>query len=622
MKLLRSKIASLRAVVESFAGSTRLVKRTLELFHQSGTALWAFLFPVLGSFVSAGLEALTVALLVPISESIVQSNWEAHDLKLVGNIRLKLPESIAHSHDRLFMALVVAYFSLFVVKKMTDYVSSLSLQKHLLKAIVNLRSKLIKGSLHFGKAYYDRVAIYRVIEIILAGTEQLARIIPDITAMISSVLYAAVYIAIMVKISWQLTVIVAAMIPWFSIIAEKIRKTTAQCSEQYFDNAAKITAKISDNITCLPLIRANNQEANEINILTKYCDELSTMQYNLHKKASTLPLFQEVAGVSLLLLLLSAANFLSVRFHAPRGTQYLLYLFVLRRTVTALQQMGGVLNVLSGNAGIIARIENLINVSDKEIIPSGTKTFEGLKSGIEFKNLTFSYKDRSETLSNVSFTIEKGKMTAIVGHSGAGKTTIIQLIQRLYETKPGMILVDGTDISEFAAGSIRQLIAVVSQDSPLFNTTIRDNLVYGLGRELTEIETARVLKSVVLADLVSGLPQGLDTPIGERGVQLSGGEKQRLSLARALLKKADIVLLDEATSSLDVKTEQAVRTAIEQISSKQTVVLVAHRLSTIMRADKIVVMEKGTVVEQGTIDELMKAKGHFYELYQAQSFAA
>ena len=211
-----------------------------------------------------------------------------------------------------------------------------------------------------------------------------------------------------------------------------------------------------------------------------------------------------------------------------------------------------------------------------------------------------------------------GKLTAVVGHSGAGKTTLVDLIARFYDVAPGMISLDGADIRSFSLDSLHRSMAIVSQDVWLLNRSVRDNLIFGIDRPVSDEELFEALHDVLLADFVRAMASGLDTEIGDRGVRLSGGQRQRLALARALLRDPQILILDEATSALDSVVELKVARAIQQRSSGRTLIIIAHRLSTIREADQIVVLDDGRLVESGKWEDLLEAGGPFSRLHEAQ----
>ena len=250
----------------------------------------------------------------------------------------------------------------------------------------------------------------------------------------------------------------------------------------------------------------------------------------------------------------------------------------------------------------------------------GKKIFTGLKRKIEFKHMNFSYTKDVQILKDLSFSIEKDKTIAIVGSTGSGKTTILNLLMRFYDIPPNTIFIDGTDIKDFSVLSLHNYIAIASQDALLFNDTIRNNLTYGLTRKISDKELYDALRKARLFRYVMALPNKVDAYIGERGVRLSGGEKQRLVVARMLIKSSEIFMLDEATSSLDSKTEQLVQEAINEVVKNRTSIIIAHRLSTIKHADKVLVIEDGKLVEAGSLDELIDKKGKFFEYWKSQKF--
>ena len=249
-------------------------------------------------------------------------------------------------------------------------------------------------------------------------------------------------------------------------------------------------------------------------------------------------------------------------------------------------------------------------------IKNGAKEFTGLNKGIEFKNVTFSYKERDVLLDKFSLRVKKGLVTGLVGPSGSGKSTIVNLILRLYDVNKGSITVDDVNIKEYDIFTLREKIGFVSQDSFIFNASIKDNIAFG--GEYTE---EKIVEAALLAnadEFIRKLPEGYDTLVGDRGVRISGGEQQRIAIARAIIRKPEIIILDEATSSLDNVSEALVQQAINNISKNCTTFIIAHRLSTVQDADIINVLDKGKIVEKGTHEELLKKKGKYWKLYTTQ----
>ncbi len=250
-------------------------------------------------------------------------------------------------------------------------------------------------------------------------------------------------------------------------------------------------------------------------------------------------------------------------------------------------------------------------------IHDGGLEIKNIEKEIKFENISFSYKNKKDIFKNINFSIEKGKTTAIVGTSGGGKTTIVNLIARLFDPDDGRITIDGIDLKEIKYSSLINLMGMVSQDTFIFNGTIKENIIFGL----KDVSNERFFEAVKLAnahEFINHFPEGYETAVGDKGLKLSGGQRQRLAIARAILRDPQILILDEATSSLDYHSEALVQSAINIASKNRTVIVIAHRLSTVINADKIIVLDHGRVVEEGNHNELMRRNGVYKALYESQ----
>jgi ABC-type multidrug transport system fused ATPase/permease subunit len=282
------------------------------------------------------------------------------------------------------------------------------------------------------------------------------------------------------------------------------------------------------------------------------------------------------------------------------------------------EQVNGLRVELGSYGGSIDKIKQILKTEDKVYLKNGELEFRELHNSIDFVNVGFSYTSEQVILQNINLSIECGKTTALVGTSGAGKTTLADLVPRLYDPTEGTVMVDGIDIRTLDIASLRRKMAIVSQDTFIFNASVRDNIAYGL--DLIDDEYLRVVAHQANAlEFILEMPDGFDTKLGDRGVRLSGGQRQRIAIARALLRNPEILILDEATSALDSVTERLIQEALEELSKGCTVIAIAHRLSTIVRADKVVVLEKGRIVEQGSYQELIERKGALWRYHQIQN---
>jgi subfamily B ATP-binding cassette protein MsbA len=381
----------------------------------------------------------------------------------------------------------------------------------------------------------------------------------------------------------------------------------------------KLTAQILDVFTLIPLIKAHGTEKEEERNVRILSNHFSQMKKNQFKKSDFIMPFQEVV-LTLLVLILVAITALLMKTNAILFTNFLVFVYILKRISTSFAILSRTRGTLAEMHGEINEIEFVFNNKDKYFVKEGNIQFRTLTKGISFSSLSFSYHGRKEVLKDISFNVKKGEMTALVGASGSGKSTILKLIMRFYDISSDMMFIDGKDITDFKCSSIRNAISYVNQDTMLFNTTLFQNITYGISRPVGKKELLKVIKKARLEQLVLQLPKGLSTIIGDRGIKLSGGEKQRVAIARALLKESDILILDEATSSLDSETEKLVQEAVNEVIKGKTSIVVAHRLSTIRNADNIIVLEKGRIIEEGSLQNLIKKKKKFYRMWKAQKF--
>jgi subfamily B ATP-binding cassette protein MsbA len=284
--------------------------------------------------------------------------------------------------------------------------------------------------------------------------------------------------------------------------------------------------------------------------------------------------------------------------------------------VTPIKNLSKLNSVIQEGLASGDRVFQVLDIAS-EAEDGGDFEIQGLEDRIEYDDISFGYDDEVEVLTDVEFDIRMGEMVAIVGPSGAGKSTLADLLPRFYEPTSGRITIDGIDISKIRLSSLRSLMGIVTQETILFNDTIFNNIAYGL-EDCPDEDVVRAAKAANAHDFITAMPGGYDTVIGDRGVQLSGGQRQRLAIARALLKDPQILILDEATSSLDVESEALVQEAIDRLVKGRTTLVIAHRLSTIRNADKIVVVESGRIGQIGTHEELIREEGTYRKLYHMQ----
>jgi len=454
-------------------------------------------------------------------------------------------------------------------------------------------------------------------------TTQVGQMVATLAQAVVSLFTVAVYALIMLAVSWQLTLLAVV---WLGIVSSLLRgrlgRKIRQASQRVNRASETLHSTILESLSAMKLIRlAGKEEAFERQLVE---EQEAFGRLMLNRKALdslSRPLFQAINTFSLSLLLFASTIFLpSASQIEPWLGAMVPFIIILFRLIGPTAAVNAARIKVEETEPDLASIERLIAQGDKLYLVDGTRPFHGLRDKIEFQEVDFAYEGQdAPVLRHISLEIPRGKMTAIVGTSGAGKTTLVDLLLRLYDPQGGRILVDGVDLRDLRLKEWQATIAVVSQDTFLFADTVRANLRF-LNPVAGEEEIVRAARTAHAHGFIAELPDGYETQLGERGVRLSAGERQRIAIARAILGDRPGLVLDEATSNLDSSAEQLIQSAIAQIVRDRTVVAVAHRLSTIRHADNIVVIERGEVAEQGTHEQLIGSKGVYAELVRLQSF--
>jgi ATP-binding cassette, subfamily B, bacterial MsbA len=427
-----------------------------------------------------------------------------------------------------------------------------------------------------------------------------------------------VYIVSILLLSWQLSILSIFLFGLLgvgiSILTTKIRAASFDISQTNSRLAATFMEFVS-GIRTVHAFGTQSFERDRFYRNSQDCLEASSRSIRI--SALVRPISEGLATTALVSMLLIAFT-LFVAQGLLKVSSLLTFFFVLFRIVPMIQDVNGVRANLSTLVGSADDIQTLLRSDDKEYFENGDVQFQGLRRSIDFISVDFGYDLHLPILKNITLTIECGKVTALVGGSGAGKSTLADLIPRFYDPIQGMILLDGIDLRKFEIQSLRRRMAIVSQDTFIFNTSIRDNIAYG-SPHASDSQIYEAARQANALEFIQDIPTGFAAELGDRGVRLSGGQRQRLAIARALLRDPEILILDEATSALDSVSERLIQQSLEKLAIGRTVISIAHRLSTIARADKVVVLEQGEVIEQGTYSELLKKRGRLWHYHQMQN---
>ena len=417
--------------------------------------------------------------------------------------------------------------------------------------------------------------------------------------------------------NWKLSLLAIIMIPLASFAARSLGKRIGKVSNEAQINSGILTTHLIEIFKNHKIIKIFQQEDNEKNKLVKFINNLKskTKKIAIIYVRST-PIMETLTGIMIAsLIFYSGKLILKNELEVNNFFSFLAAMMLAYQPVRSLATLNITIQQgLSAAKRILPIIDNVNEISDSE----KSNNLMVRKGNIKFKDVTFTYKNSSnKVLQSINLEILGGKMNALVGHSGAGKSTILNLIPRFFNCKEGDILIDHQSIYNVTINSLRKNISLVSQDTTLFDDTIRNNIAYA-NINATDDEIFDAAKKAEANDFIEKLPNKYETQIGENGVRLSGGEKQRLSIARAILKKTPIVLLDEATSSLDAETEDKIQKGLSYLTKNKTTLVIAHRLSTILNSEKIFVLDKGQVVDQGTHTELLKNSNIYKNFYEKQ----
>ncbi|MCC5637499.1 ABC transporter ATP-binding protein/permease [Nostoc sp. CHAB 5844] len=495
-----------------------------------------------------------------------------------------------------------------------NYLGQICIQFSEIHLIDNLRQRIFDQLQAQSLRFFHEKGSGELINSLTNEMERIRQIFGGGAFLITRSLTLIVYSVSLFFLSWQLSLISVLL---FSLLAVGLSTLNKHIRERSFaitranDN---FTARALEFIEGIRTVHAFSMQEFERQRYYKASKNI----VNSWKRVYQLSLLVKPLAESLSTIILIAMIIVALSTGIMKIASLLTFFFVLFRLVPMTQDLNGVIAYLSTQTGAVENIKQLLKKDDKIYFHNGDIKFRELQRAIDIVSVDFGYEPNKLVVNNITFTLEKGKMVALVGESGGGKSTIADLIARFYDPVEGRILIDGVDLRRLEIDSLRRKMAIVSQKTFIFNTSIRNNIAYGT-LEATDQEIKEAARLANALEFIEKLPQGFDTILGTDGIQLSGGQQQRIAIARALVRNPEILILDEPTSALDSITEQVIQELLEKFIVDRTVIVIAHRLSTISKADKIVVLEQGRIVEQGTYKDLLERQGKFWKYYQMQN---
>lgn len=599
-----------------------VIGRMVALLRRVGMRPSYLIFPLALSLAAAVFEGVGMSLLIPLIQGFFIKDFSfAKELSFLGHFLTWLPESITKADRWLFAALIGIFVVATLLKNILKYCSLISLAHLGLRASHHLRKLLFTRYLSFGKLYFDTSHIGHHSAIMSHFAQQALTPLLTIGRHVNALFSIIASLVILSVISWQLTLFALPLLVLLHLAVQRLINMLRELSHSLVASINALSQKTIEILSTIPLVKYANMERTEQERFTNISDKQARLDFRKSAIQNLLLPLQEVLTLGAILLLFAGMLYLMVRSGVGTAPSFIVYFYLVLNAASKFGTLTGFQSSMAGVAAPLSEVERILDDTGKYFVPSGPEEFTGLKNSIEFRKASFVFPNGNAVIRDLSFSIPKGRMTAIVGPTGAGKTTIINLLLRFYDSSPGEIFLDSKDIRVFDLASLRRHIAFVSQDTLLLHDTLRGNITYGI-ENVSDERLQQTMERARLAEFVQGLPEGLMTLIGDRGVKLSGGEKQRVAIARALLKDADILFLDEATSSLDSRTERLIQEAIDEAVQGRTSIVIAHRLSTIKHADQIVVLDKGSLTEKGNLEELLAKKGLFSSMWNEQKFVS
>ena len=568
---------------------------------------WRLFLMLFLGLLTAWSEGLSIWLLIP----LVQNQVGTTNFGSVGRLAM-LFSGIPAEQRILWIGLCILFCIL--LKNALNYVYSVLFQKVNHSISHQLRRGIVHQLLSVGQGYLDTHDAGKLLNTLGNETWRASSAFAVLANMIINVCMVVTLGILLLIISWKLAVITCLFLLLMSLMIQNLTRSAKRLGSEATAANAKLSQRSVETFHGLRLIRAFGNELHEQNRFDAASLEVSRAFWKMDRTCALVQPMSEVMIAPLLLGILVVTT-----MHNPAqlasSVTFLILLYRLHPRVKQLDSDRVTLNALSAS---IDEIRILLDKANKPYIHSGRRVPATIKGGITFENVSLLYESGARlALANVNCTINIGETTALVGPSGAGKSSLISLVCRFYDPTSGSVSVDGNPMPEIDLAWWRNQIGVVSQDTFLFNASVAENIRYGK-LDASRAELLEAARRAHALEFIEHLPNGFDTILGDQGIRLSGGQRQRLALARAVVRNPQILILDEATNSLDLISEEVVQDALEEFGKHRTVVMIAHRISTIERAGKIIVLDGGKIAETGSKEQLLQSSGLFARLYALQ----
>jgi subfamily B ATP-binding cassette protein MsbA len=585
---------------------------------------WQFLASVTLMALVGLLDAGRILLIGPIFDRVLNPGSQGRTIPLVrlpgtGHL-LDLQQLVPSHFQNPWTMVAFALVAATVLKGIFDYVGTYLVNYAGFGMITDLRDDLYNAILRSSAAFFTKHTTGTLLSTIINDIEKVQFAMSSVLSeflqqFFTFVFTAAVVVLLGGKLAWVLLLFVPVILYSSKKIGRQVRSTTRGGQ----DKLAEIQNILHETITGNRIVKAFGMEKWEMERFRAAARRLFRANLRLVAAfAISSPLMDILGSVAIALLLLMGRN--QINRHVFTAGTFLAFIVAVFKLYDPVRKFAQFNNNFQQAVGASSEIFRFMDMEDEVRERPAAKRMGKFARAIRFKDVSFSYENDEDSpvvLRNIKLEVKAGEVLAVVGSSGAGKSTLVHLIPRFFDVSDGQILIDDYDVRDVTLDSLRSQIGIVTQETVLFNDTVRNNIAYGQPH-VSEKRVEEAARAACAHEFIGGLPEGYSTMIGERGVRLSGGERQRIAIARAILKNAPILILDEATSALDSESESLVQAALQNLMSGRTVFVIAHRLSTVRRADRIVVLDNGTISDIGAHEELMQKVGTYRRLYELQ----
>jgi ATP-binding cassette, subfamily B, bacterial MsbA len=573
-----------------------------------------FVFAIIAMLLGGFFESAMLDLLAPIFNQFFNPD-STHQTATIYNLQRFIPQNDWFGAWLAISAMLI-FFT--VGNGIAEFLSSYLMAKIGQAAILQMRRELYEHVLGQSANFFERHRTNFFVSRLVASAAAIETAVSiNIRDLFRESILLVIFLGVAFYYSWRLMLGALLIVPIIAFLTAKISKRLRRFSEESFEGNKLLTDTAQESLANHTIVKAYRAEEHEKRRFIEVAARIAKANRRSARLAALSPgVISFISSIFIVVLLFF--GYREINLGNMQAAQFFAFIFALFRSYEPMRRLSRQHNELSKAFAAARDVWNVMDENDKLPEKPDATELKPLRNKIELKNVSFNYQSADKTiLQNINLEIPKGAMVALVGESGGGKTSLIKLVQRLYDPTEGAIFWDGIDLRDARLASLRKQTALVTQETVLFNDTVRYNISYGKpDASIEEIEQAA--RVAFAHDFIKELPQNYDTLVGERGIFLSGGQRQRIAIARAVLVNAPVLILDEATSALDTESERLVQKALANLMENRTSIVIAHRLSTIRKADKIVVMERGRIVETGTHIELLEKGGVYKKLYELQ----